>query len=167
MRSGMMTATALALLIGAAAPATHAQSDESPETAAQDFVDARAALGAAQEQIIRDEMIFTVAEADRFWPAYEAYREDLAEVRGRRAGIIEAYLRAYWDGNVTDKMAKDLVEDHLAIEQEILKVRRKHLKKFRKILPPRKVGRFYQLEIKFDADIDAQLALSVPLMETL
>ena len=166
MRARTLRATALALLIGVSAPAAHAQDDESPETAAQDFVDARAALRAAQEQIIREEMRFTVAEAEQFWPAYEAYREDMARVRGRRAGIIEAYLRAYWDGNVTDEMAKDLVEDHLDVEQDILKVRRKHLKKIRKILPPRKVGRFYQLEIKFDADIDAQLALSVPLMET-
>ena len=121
---------------------------------------------AAQEQIIRDEMTFSVDEASKFWPAYEAYREDMAEVRDRRAGLIEAYLRAYWDGTVTDKMAKDLVDDFLDVEQDIIKVRRKHLKKFRKALPPKKVARFYQLENKFDADIDAQLALSVPLMET-
>ena len=163
----MLTATVLALLIGATAPAAHAQSDERAETGANDFVDARTALRAAQDQIIRDEMTFTVEEAEKFWPAYEAYREDVAEVRARQSEIVEAYLRAYWDGDVTDKMAADLVEDYLDVKQDIIKVQRKHLKKFRKILPPRKVGRFYQLEIKFDADIDAQLALSVPLMETI
>lgn len=166
MRTRMLTAITLTLLIGAAAPAVHAQSDESAESAARDFVDARAALRDAQEQIIRDEMTFTVAEADKFWPAYEAYREDLAEVRGRQSEIIESYLRAYWDGDVTDKMAADLVEDYLDVKRDIIKMQRKHLEKFRKILPHRKVARFYQLEIKFDADIDAQLALSVPLMET-
>ena len=166
MRVRVLQAGTLALLIGAAAPAAQAQSEASAETATQALTDARGAIRAAQEQIIRDEMTLTDDEAETFWPAYEAYREDIAEVRARQARIIEVYLRAYWDGTVTDKMAKDLVEDYLEVKQDIVKVQRKYLKRFRKALPPKKAARFYQLEIKFDADIDAQLALSVPLMET-
>ena len=33
------------------------------------------------------------------------------------------------------------------------------------VLPPCKVGRFFQLENKLDAELDAQLAAFVPLMD--
>jgi hypothetical protein len=36
---------------------------------------------------------------------------------------------------------------------------------FKKSLPALKVARFYQLENKIEAEIDAQLALAVPLIE--
>jgi hypothetical protein len=38
--------------------------------------------------------------------------------------------------------------------------------RFREVLPVLKVARFYQLENKMDAEIDAQLALVIPLVES-
>ncbi len=79
---------------------------------------------------------------------------------------LKTYLRAYWDGAVADGMATDLLEGYLDVKQKLLAVRRKHMKRFRRILLPKELARCYQLEIKFDANTDAQLALTVPLMET-
>jgi hypothetical protein len=36
---------------------------------------------------------------------------------------------------------------------------------FRTVLPVQEVARFYQLENKMDAEVDAQLALAIPLLE--
>jgi len=48
-----------------------------------------------------------------------------------------------------------------------LKVQKQYLRKFRKVLPALKVVRFYQLENKMDAEIDAELAVFIPLMEAI
>jgi len=62
-------------------------------------------------------------------------------------------------------MANSLVDDYLDIKADILKIQRKHLKRFRKIVSPLKVTRFFQLENKLDAETDAQLAVFVPLID--
>jgi hypothetical protein len=42
-------------------------------------------------------------------------------------------------------------------------VRQKHVKIFKKLLPPVKVARFFQLENKLDAVVNYELAQSIPL----
>ena len=146
-----------------ASPATsHAETDITDDPS---VTEARALLQTQRAEIIREEILFTEEEAARFWPAYDAYRRDILEVRDRQVVLIGDYVKAYRTGAVTASMAETLVDDYLDIKQDLLKVQRKHLKKLRKILPPRKLGRLYQLENKLDAESDAQLALFIPLMD--
>ena len=58
-----------------------------------------------------------------------------------------------------------MLDDWLGYKADLLKVRKQYVRQFRKILPIRKVFRFFQLENKIDAEIDVELARSVPLME--
>lgn len=141
------------------------QADERAQAAIQTFADARTELQAIQEQILREEMRFTDTESEGFWPAYERYQADLHEVRDAQAEIIAKYLEAYWDGTISADMADAFVDDYLDVKQNLIKVQRKHLKTFRKILPPLKVARLYQLETKLESDVNAQIALHVPLIE--
>jgi len=149
----------------ASAGSDRAEADETIVTDDPALAEARILLQAEREEIVRDEILFTKTEAEKFWPAYQEYRRDIIAVRDRQAILIADYLKAYRAGAVTASMADALVDDYLDIKQELLKVQRKHLKKLRKILPPRKVGRFFQLENKLDAETDAQLALFIPLMD--
>jgi hypothetical protein len=59
-----------------------------------------------------------------------------------------------------------MLDDYFQIKSELLSERRSFIRQFGEILPKRKVALFYQLENKFFANIDAELALSVPLIET-
>ena len=85
---------------------------------------------------------------------------------GSVSPFIGAYLRAYEAGDVSDEYAEKLLNDWLQYQQDLLKVQKQHVRKFSKILPMRKVARFYQLENKMDAEIDAELAVFIPLMES-
>jgi hypothetical protein len=131
----------------------------------QELANARALLEAGREDVIRDEMRFSEAEAALFWPVYENYRLELTGLRERYADLIVGYLRAYRDGAVTESDAVRLIDDYLDIKSQQLQIRKKHLEYFREALPPRKATRFYQLENKLDAELDAQLAMFVPLMD--
>lgn len=151
-----------AVIAGEAAlgQATETSAAEDPE-----FKQARALLQAGRKDIIRDEIRFTDAEAEKFWPAYEKYRSDVLAVRDRHAMLVTDYLKAYREGTVSARYANTLIDDYLDIKSDLLKVQKKHLRHFRKALPARKAARFYQLENKLDVELEAQLALFVPLID--
>jgi len=66
---------------------------------------------------------------------------------------------------MTDEMANTLLNESMKFEEQSVKLEKKYLKKFRKILPGIKVTRYYQLENKLDAIINFDLASEIPLME--
>ena len=130
------------------------------------IAEARALMQAGRDEIVDFEMGLTEEEAKRFWPLYKSYRGEIMVVRDRYATMIGAYLRAYEAGDVSDEYAEKLLNDWLQYQQDLLKVQKQYVRKFSKILPMRTVARFYQLENKMDAEIDAELAVFIPLMES-
>ena len=142
-----------------------AQSTDEDVLRDERVAEARAMMQAGRDEIIESELGLTAAEAERFWPLYKSYRGELKVVRDRYAAMIGGYLRAYETGDVSDQYAEELLNDWLDFREDLLKVQKQHVRKFRKILPIRKVVRFYQLENKMDVEIDAELAVFIPLME--
>jgi len=131
----------------------------------QQLAEARALLQSGRKEIISDELRLTEEEASAFWPVYEEYQSNVMVVRDRYAETIGDYLKTYRAGEITDDYAEKLIDEGLSFKGDLLKVQEKYLNSFKKALPIRKVARFYQLESKMDADIDAQLADFVPLVE--
>jgi hypothetical protein len=66
---------------------------------------------------------------------------------------------------LTDAYAEDVLKAYFDIKSDLLRTRKKYIRRFGKILPMLKVARFYQLENKMNADVDAELAFAVPLIE--
>ena len=116
-------------------------------------------------ELVRSELHFTDAEADDFWPLYTRYREETDAVQDRYAAMIKEYLRRYDDADLTNEYADGLIDTFLAIKYELLDVQKKYLPEFRAVIPALKVARLFQLENKLNAEIDAQLALVVPLVD--
>ena len=80
--------------------------------------------------------------------------------------MIAGYLQNYQSGVLTDKYAEQLLDDYFDVKSDMLRMRKRYLRKFKRVLPMLKVARFYQLETKMIADVDAELALLVPLVES-
>jgi hypothetical protein len=81
--------------------------------------------------------------------------------------MVAELLRRYRAGSMTNEYAKVLISDNFAIKRDLLKIQENFVRQFEKVLPTLKVARFYQLENKMDAEVDAQLALFVPLIEAM
>ena len=126
---------------------------------------ARALLQAGRAEIIREDLRMTDDESEGFWAVYEKYHDEIMTIRDRHAVMVAGFLQAYREGAFTDEFAEDLIDDHFEIKRGLLKVQMKYVSKFRKVLPAIKVARFYQLENKMDAEVDAQLGLVIPLIE--
>ena len=114
---------------------------------------------------IRTELRLTDEEAAAFWPLYETYRSEADAVMDRYAALIKEYMRRYDAADLTDKYADGVIDEYFAIQKDRLGVQEAFLPRFREVMPALKVARFYQLENKTNAEIDAQLALVIPLID--
>jgi succinylarginine dihydrolase len=119
-------------------------------------------LQSQRHSIVTAAMQLTEDEGRRFWPLYNEYREAIDKTEDRSVRIVEEYAANHHV--LTDEVAREMMEEFMAIEQEKLDVMRKYLKRFQKILPAKKVARLFQLEKKFNAVTDFELAAEIPLV---
>jgi hypothetical protein len=110
-------------------------------------------------------MQLTESEAKAFWPVYDDYQKALKKLGDRTLKMIEEFAKNYQ--TMTDEAANKMVDDYLALEADYLELKQLYLPKFKKVLPPKKVARYYQLENKIDAAIDYGLAAQIPLIKYL
>ncbi len=52
----------------------------------------------------------------------------------------------------------------MKIQSDQLRIRKKYLRKFRKVLSPKTLARFYQIENKLDAVANVAMAQGIPLV---
>lgn len=157
---------ALAVAIGImSTPVADAQDVSRPSGADQLLADARELLQQGRRDIVELELRLSAEEAEVFWPVYEEYRQAVLENRNRYADMILEYVTKYRAGEVSESYAMQLVKDAFEIEQDLIERQKKYVDRFYQVLPVRKVARFYQLEHKLDAAINAELALVIPLVD--
>jgi hypothetical protein len=109
-------------------------------------------------------MQLTESEGKAFWPVYEKYQSELFLLRVRTLKLIEEYAASY--EKMTDSTAKKLLDESMTIETLRLKLGKAYLPEFRKVLPDKKVVRYYQIENKINAILYYELAMNIPLMKT-
>jgi hypothetical protein len=120
-------------------------------------------LKAGKKLLIADNMQLSDSEAKAFWPVYESYQRDLAEVNDRIGKVIDDYAASY--ETMTDEAAAKLVAEVVAVEADRTKLMQTYLPRFQQMLPARKVARYYQLENKIRAVLNYELATSIPLLK--
>ncbi len=121
-------------------------------------------LRADKKLLVASNMELTDSEAKAFWPVYSRYQDELFLLRTRTANMITEYGKAY--ENMTDDTAKTLLEESLELESLGVKLRQAYVGEFRKVLPEKKVARYYQIENKIQAALMYGLSEKIPLMKT-
>jgi hypothetical protein len=108
-------------------------------------------------------MSFTQQEKEKFWPLYREYRKAMARVGDKRLAVILDYVDHV--DNMSESKAKQLLDQYFTSEKEVIKVKEKYVRKFRRILPQTKVVRLMQIENRMDSMVDLKIAEGVPLMD--
>jgi len=111
---------------------------------------------------IAENMKLMESEAKVFWPVYEDYQKELDKLVDKTVKLIENYATNYQ--TMTEEAAKELINGYLAIETERVTLMKSFLPKLRKVLPEKKVARYYQLENKINAVVKYGLARQIPLV---
>jgi|SRR5215831_134603 len=120
-------------------------------------------LKADKKLIVANNMELSDAEAKQFWPIYDSYQKDLAQVNQKLGQTIKEYAEAYNKGPVADGTAKKLLSDALSVEEQETSLKRTYAEKLEKVIPPTKVARYIQLETKIRSLIKMELAKQIPL----
>jgi uncharacterized membrane protein len=150
------------LLLFAAAlivPAAYAQS------ATDDIEITRSDIQADRKAIVAVNMGLTEAEGTAFWPVYNAYRAEITKAGDRVVKVITDYAAAYTKDTMTDAQASLMVKEWLAARSDKAKMNSSYQKKFEKVLSPKKVARFYQIENRLDLIVEMAAAEEIPLVK--
>jgi hypothetical protein len=123
----------------------------------------RQEVGKDRREIVKANMLLTNSEAARFWPLYDQYRNEMHKVGDRRLKVITDY--AANRDSMSEDEANKLAREWLDAEKERVNIKEEYLKKFQKEgLSARTTARFFQIDQKLDAAVDAALAARIPLI---
>jgi len=145
-------------------PALSQEQPKSPDDKAQTAEEirlTRETINNERQALVTRAMDLTPEEMQRFWPLYRQYRLAASKVGDRIITLITTYADNYQ--NLTDKVADKLLTEFVRLEEERARLKAQYLPKFKKVLPPKKVARFYQIENKLDTALLAEMGQAIPL----
>ena len=148
----------LAFAVGFPAPAW---TQEKPADNMQIMMDK---IKADKKLVVASNMELTESEAKAFWPVYDQYQKDLGAINDRIGKMIKSYADAYNAKSMTDDGAKKLIDEFVAIEKAEAAMKESYVPKLSKVLPPKKVARYLQVENKIRAMVKFDLAKGIPLV---
>jgi len=122
----------------------------------------RSEVGKDRRAVVKANMLLTESESARFWPLYDEHRAEMAKVGDRRVRVISDY--AANRNAMSEEEAHRLLEEALDIDKKRIDVKQDYVKKMSKELSARTVARFFQIDSKMDAVVDAELAARIPLI---
>ena len=88
--------------------------------------------------------------------------KDLVKLYERRAALNKELMDI--QRTITDKQAKDMVDEHLNIVGEGIKIKKSLHTKLRKKIPDTKLLKYFQLEVKIEAAYLYFLSENIPLL---
>ena len=121
-------------------------------------------IKADKKLLVAANMELTESEAKAFWPVYDQYQKDLTAINQRIGKLIESYATDYKANTLTDEKANKLTAELVAIEKAEAGLKESSVPKLSKVLPPKKVARYLQIENKIRALVKYELAGAVPLV---
>jgi hypothetical protein len=122
----------------------------------------RSEAGQDRRDIVKSAMLLTESESAIFWPLYDQYRADMHAVGDRRVRLITDFVANR--NAMSEDQAEQLTKEALSIDKDKIAVKESHVKKMSKVLSARTVARFFQIDGKLDAAMDAGLAARIPLI---
>ena len=122
----------------------------------------RSVIQTERQIIVASNMSLTEQEAEAFWPVFKDFQEALRKVSDRRANLILELAKEF--NSLSGEKAQEMLKESLSIQAERTKLKQKFIGRFNKVLPPKKVVRYFQIENKLDSVIDYELAARIPLV---
>ena len=153
---------AVVLTVAIAAPAA-AQVPQAGATTNMEILAAK--IKADKKLLVAQTVGLTDAEGKAFWPVYDACQADLAGINKRLKTGIEGYAKDYNAATMTDAKAAALVTEVFAIDEALLASRKSCAAKLNGVIPAAKIARYVQVENKIRAQINYELAASIPFVQ--
>jgi hypothetical protein len=128
----------------------------------QEIAMLRSDLRSNRKQVVAANMKLTGAEAEKFWPTYDQYVNELVNINDAKYALVKEYLQ---NTNMTEEQADSLSKKWLAVDESVVQLRLRYIPIFRKALSAKGTALFFQIDRRVQMMIDLQLASSLPLIE--
>ena len=115
------------------------------------------------KEIVAQNMVLTPEEAKIFWPLYDEYMAELKLLGDQEVKLTEEYMLNFY--LMEDKTASELLENVLNLERDKQSLKSEYIRKMKKVLPPKVVGKFYQIQRRLELLIDAEKVSRIPLLK--
>ena len=87
-------------------------------------------------------------EAEKFWPVYNQYQNELKALMQQRKGDLQKQNQV----SATDK-----IDMQLDMESKVLELKKRYTREFGKVLPPEKIVKLFQAERDFKNELIREL----------
>lgn len=142
-------------LISLAPAASAAGADGSPVTEDR-LLDQR-------RQLIHQSLKLDPQVAPKFWTIYDKYQNELTAIRNQRMKILGELGENY--DNMSDADARKYVMNELDLEEDRARLAKRYVLEMSKVLSPRQLARYIQIEHKIKSFIDAGIEEEIPLIK--
>lgn len=113
--------------------------------------------------IIIENMVFSNAEAEAFWPIFNNYMIKKNANLDKDMALLKDYAEHYDD--LTDDKIEELVKSSQSQRSSRLKNRNAYYKSLKKALGVRKAAKLFQIDRQINTIFDFQLATQIPIIE--
>jgi hypothetical protein len=132
-----------------------------PTVTDEDIALLRKDIRAMKMQVIGQNMSLSDEEAQKFWPIYKHYADDLHEVHNEKYALFKQYAEMW--ATMTDQDALVYVRRSMEADAEAQALRLEYVPVMNQILPGKKAATFFQLERRLCLMVDLQLYSQIPL----
>ena len=115
------------------------------------------------KEIFAQNMELTPDQAKIFWPLYDEYMAELKLLGDQEVKITEELMRNFY--LMDEATASNILDDVLNLERDKQSLKSEYIRKMKKALPAKVVGKFYQVERRLSLLIDAEIASKIPLLK--
>ncbi|MGY6276332.1 hypothetical protein [Methylomonas sp. MgM2] len=136
---------------------------EAREPTQDDMTALTARFNKERRRIIAENLQLSDTEAKSFWPIYDQLEHEIAAARNHRTRIISEFGENY--DQMTDAEAKKLLLEYINLEEQRGRLWKIYFEKFEKVLPIKKLARYYQIENNIHAFVEAGIAEEIPLIK--
>ena len=133
--------------------------------------DARAALeelrsdfNATKIRTLNQVMKLTAPEAEKFWPVYRNYEQELAGLGDRKVALIRDFATHHQAGTLNDQNSREMAGRWLGNAQDRLDLWKKYHQQISDAVSPIRAAQFLQVEHQLALFVDISIASEMPVI---
>lgn len=126
----------------------------------------RSDVNSYKVRVINQAMQLTGPEAEKFWPIYRQYEQELGKVADRKVALIREFADRCANGTLDNKAADTIAQQWLENVEARLDLWKKYRKKIAKAVSPARAAQYLQVENQVALFMDLNIAAEMPALRT-
>jgi Spy/CpxP family protein refolding chaperone len=122
----------------------------------------RSDMNSLKVELVNSIMKLSAEDAQKFWPIYRNYENELGKQAINRVELVTAFVQAHQDGSFDNAKAKDIARRWFKSQRARLDLLEKYHGKIEKALTPIQAGQFLQIENQLALFVDVAIASEMP-----